>query len=839
MIPMIEDENPDAGIGGSELKPTAPPPLPDVVPLLPIRGTVTFPGTIVPLGIGRPSSRKLLDESLPKSKIIAVITQRDEEQHDPGPGDLHQVGTLVNVLKLIRQQDDTVTIIVHGIQRIRIDALKRRKPYFVAKVSRMGERGAGKSKKGRASLAQLRQQARELIELSPSAPEQAMQILMNIEEPGPLTDFLAANLNLSIEQQQDLLEDTDIPRRVRTVHQYVSNQLEIAKLQRKIQDDVQSSITDSQRKLFLREQVKAIQRELGEGDGEDEVVENLRKRLDEAKPPEKVMVEARRDLDRLASIPPASPEYSLIITYLELLADLPWNKTTEDQLDLVRARRILDRDHFNLDKVKRRLIEYLAVRKLNPQGKGPILCLVGPPGVGKTSLGQSVADALGRKFSRLSFGGIRDEAEIRGHRRTYIGAMPGRIIQELRRAGSNNPVMMLDEIDKLGTDFRGDPSSALLEVLDPRQNHEFVDRYLDVAFDLSQVLFIATANYMGNVPPALRDRMEVIELPGYTEHDKLQIAKKYLVPRQLKENGLKQTQCKWTNAGIAKVIEDYTREAGVRELERQIGAVCRAIAAQVAAQKRASRKSWSVTPKLVRDHLGAEKYFRELDSRTKTPGVVVGLAYTSVGGEILFIEAAIYPGKGKITLTGHIGDVMKESAAAAMSLFKSHADRYHYDLKNLNDRDIHIHVPAGAVPKDGPSAGVAMYTAIVSLLLNVPVKPRVAMTGEITLRGLVLPIGGVKEKTLAGARAGVTTVILPDKNTRDLEEVDKEVRKKLEFVFVQSVDELVAEAFDEKLFAAAVEKNRRAKASKKKSGSKVNGKIRDAEPERRAAHGAD
>ena len=799
------------GNGGKAVSP----PVPEIVPVLPIRGMVTFPGTIVPLGVGRPSSRKLLDESLPMSKVIAVVAQRDEEQDDPTEDELYRVGTLVNVLKLIRQPDDTVSIIVHGMGRIRIEEFTQKAPFYKARISRLGEIKGNVTKRFKAAVAQVREQARSLIEISPTAPEQAMSVLMNIEEPSGLSDFLAANLNLNVEQQQDLLEELDIGRRIRIVHQYVSDQLEIAKLQRKIQNDVHSSISDSQRKLFLREQVKAIQRELGEdGDGADETIENLRKKLIAANPPEKVMAEANRDMERLRSIPTASPEYSLILTYIELLADLPWKVSSKDMLELPRAKAILERDHYGLNKVKKRIIEYLAVRKLNPDRRGPILCFAGPPGVGKTSLGQSIADALGRKFARLSLGGIRDEAEIRGHRRTYIGAMPGRIIQELRRAGTNNPVMMLDEIDKLGSDFRGDPSSALLEVLDPRQNHEFTDRYLDLPFDLSQVIFISTANYMGNVPPPLRDRMEVIELPGYTDNDKLQIARQYLVPRQLKENGLKPTQCKWSNEGIKKTIEDYTREAGVRELERQIGAVCRGVAAQVAAMRKVGKKKWTIGAAQVRSYLGAEKYFREVDTRAKMPGVVVGLAYTSVGGEILFIEAASYGGKGRTTLTGHIGDVMKESASAAMSLFKSHAQKFHFDLKRLNERDMHIHVPAGAVPKDGPSAGVAMYTAIVSLLMDVPVKPRVAMTGEITLRGLVLPIGGVKEKTLAAARAGITTVILPDKNKRDLEEVDAEVLKKLEFIFVANVEELVEQVFDAKAMAKAIEKNRAASAKR-------------------------
>ncbi len=775
--------------------------IPKQLPILPIRGTVMFPGTIMPLGVGRPASRRLLDQSLPKSKIIGLVAQRDEDDEDPMAAGLYDIGTAVMVLKLIRQPDETISIMVHGLNRIRIKSFVRQKPFYIARVERVKEL-AGQGKKFDAGVGQLREQSRQLIDTTPNAPEQAQTILMNIDDPSNLADFLAANLNLDIQQKQDLLEEPDVAKRIRAVHQYVSNQLEIAKLQQKIQHDVQSSIDEGQRKFILREQLKAIQKELGDSDqGEGHVISELRQRLEQAKPPERVMVEAQRDLDRLETIPPASPEYSLLLGYLELLADLPWNTASQDNLDLDAARKVLDHDHFDLDKVKRRLIEYLAVRKLNPEGRGPILCLVGPPGVGKTSLGQSIADALGRRFARLSLGGIRDEAEIRGHRRTYIGAMPGRIIQEIRRAGTHNPVMMLDEVDKLGADFRGDPASALLEVLDPRQNNTFVDRYLDVPFDLSQMIFIATANYMGTVPPALRDRMEVISIPGYTDNDKAQIARRYLVPRQLKENGLPRSRCKWTPIGIRKVINDYTREAGVRELERQIGAVCRAVAAQVAGESKRRRRAWIVDTQLVRQHLGSEKYVREVDMRVKSPGVAIGLAYTPVGGEVLFVEATNYPGSGKVTLTGQIGDVMKESAIAAMSLFKSRASAFGVDAQLLADRDIHIHVPAGAVPKDGPSAGVAMYTAIASLLTDIPLRARVAMTGEVTLRGLVLPVGGIKEKTLAASRAGIRTVLLPHLNRGDLDEVDPKVRKKLRCVFVENVQQVLEHALGKRPLA--------------------------------------
>ena len=808
----VEDLGTVLGPGGEKVR------IPKVLPLLPIRGTVVFPSTVLPLAVGRPSSLKMLEETLPQSKIIALFAQRDEDVEDPQPEQLFEVGVAALVLKLIRQPDNSASIIVHGLTRLHLREVVQTKPYLRIVAERMQE-SPGSGKLFNATVNQLRQQARELIEMTPNAPEQALTVLVNIEDPSNLADFLGANLNLDVPQKQDLLEELDVTKRTYRVLHHVSYQLEILKLQQKIQADVQTSITDVQRKIFLREQMKAIQKELGENeDAGSKAVAQLKEKLAQAKLPEKVESEAQRELGRLDSIHPASPEYSLILTYLQLLADLPWNKASTDNLDLRRARWTLNRDHFGLEKVKRRLIEYLAVRKLNPTGHSPILCFVGPPGVGKTSLGQSIADALGRQFCRLSLGGVRDEAEIRGHRRTYIGAMPGRIVQELRRAGTRNPVMMLDELDKLGADFRGDPASAMLEVLDPKQNHAFVDHYLDVPFDLSQVMFIATANYLGHVPPALQDRMEVIELPGYSEYDKLQIARKYLAPRQLSEHGLKKTQTQWATAGLRKVIEDYTREAGVRELERQIGAVCRGIAYEVALEPlrqhkekisndkgRLSNTTPSlmnirrvrkrvITPFLVRSILGPERYDRELYTKLSQPGVVVGLAYTPVGGEILFIEVASYAGKGNILLTGQIGDVMKESANAALSLCKSRSGKYGWNAELFSKHDLHIHVPAGAVPKDGPSAGVAMFTALVSLLSGKRVKPGIAMTGEITLRGLVLPIGGVKEKTLAAARVGITTVILPKRNERDLEEVDPRVKKKLKFIFVERVDELLVHA---------------------------------------------
>jgi ATP-dependent Lon protease len=641
-----------------------------------------------------------------------------------------------------------------------------------------------------------------LLELTPDAPDQASLIVRSIENPEQLVDFLAPNLNVDVAQKQSILEELDVEKRLRAVQTHISSQLEIAQIQQKLQKDVQSQFSDAQRRAYLREQVKAIQRELGEGDpGVDEQREQLRARLEAARPPAEVMAQAERELKRLDFIPPASPEYSVIVSYVETIAELPWSKLSEDNLDLNEAQKVLDRDHYDLEKVKRRLIEFLAVHKLNPQGHGPILCFLGPPGVGKTSLGQSIADALGRKFVRISLGGIRDEAEIRGHRRTYIGSMPGRIIQELRRAGTRNPVFMLDEIDKIGADFRGDPASALLEVLDPRQNNAFVDRYLDVPFDLSQVIFIATANYVDGIPEPMRDRMEVISLPGYTEREKLEIAKRYLVRRQLEENGLKPEQCEWQEDALRLIINDYTREAGVRELERQIGAVCRGVAAQIA---RGERDRVIVTPQLVGEMLGPPRYVRETRLQTSKPGVVTGLAYTPMGGEILHIEATRYPGKGNITLTGQIGNVMKESVQAALSLVRSRDGQIGAKPDDFRETDIHVHVPAGAVPKDGPSAGVAMFTALASLFSNTPVRPDVAMTGEITLRGLVLPIGGLKEKSLAAMRAGISTVIIPKLNEKDLVDVPEEAKQKLKFVPVENVDEVLN---------AALEKNGAANSS--------------------------
>ncbi|HEY3898492.1 MAG TPA: endopeptidase La [Chthoniobacter sp.] len=784
---------PAGGVGEKPVN--GPPAIPDVLPILPVQDTVIFPGTIMPLSIGRPDSLKLLEESLSKSRIVGILTQRDAGKEQPAEEDLYRVGTACQVVKLVRQSETSALLVLNAFQRFAVRKVLQTHPYLRAEVDALQSVSpAQPGPEWDAAVKGLRDTAIQLLELTPNAPQELRMVVLNIADPGMLADFVGSSLNFEIAQKQALLEELDVVRRVRAVHQRVSSQLEIARIQQKLQQDVSSQFTDIQRRAYLREQLRAIQRELGEEEqGVAEQVAQLRKKLEEAGPPAPVLEQADRELKRLNYIPPASPEYSVIVTYIETVAELPWNKLSDDNLDLDRAQKILDRDHFDLAKVKRRLIEYLAVRKLNPTGHGPILCFLGPPGVGKTSLGQSIADAMGRKFSHMSLGGMRDEAEIRGHRRTYIGSMPGRLIQELRRCGTRNPVIMLDEIDKLGADFRGDPSSALLEVLDPRQNNTFVDHYLDVPFDLSQVIFIATANYADGIPPALRDRMETIEIPGYTAHEKLAIAKSYLVPRQLRENGLKPAQCKLTSAALATVIEDYTREAGVRELERQLGSICRSVAAGVA---RDELKQATIAPEQVAAILGAAKYVRESRLQTNAPGVVTGLAYTPVGGEILHIEAARYPGKGAVTLTGQIGDVMKESVQAALSLVRTRVTKLGIDPNVFKDTDIHVHVPSGAVPKDGPSAGAAMFTALASLFTGTPVRADVAMTGEVTLRGLVLPIGGLKEKTLAAVRAGIRHVIIPKLNSKDFADLPDEVKKKLKFTFAENVDDVLAVAFE-------------------------------------------
>lgn len=765
--------------------------MPDIIPVMPLRGVVLFPGTVAPLTVERAPSRQLLEELLPTGRLLGLATQRDGDIDEPKPKDLFPVGVLGNVLRMMRQGPDQILVLIQVVERIRLTKFESQEPHLKARFEILENRFPRDNDVWKATLRNLRESAEKFIESNPSIPDEASQALGAIDSPSILTDFLATNLSLDIEQKQELLEETDVASRAERVQEVLNNQLHIAELQQKLRDDVEGEFSDAQRRAYLREQLRAIHRELGEGDGTEEQSEDLRERLEMAGLPGEVMEAAERELKRLDIIPAASPEHSVIVSYLETLAELPWEKLSDDNNDLKRAQEILDRDHYGLEKVKRRLIEYLAVRKLNPDGRGPILCLLGPPGVGKTSLGHSIAAALGREFARISVGGIRDEAEIRGHRRTYIGSMPGRLIQEIRRVGTRNPVIMLDEVDKIGNDFRGDPASALLEVLDPRQNHEFVDRYLDVPFDLSQVIFIATANTIYPVPAPLRDRMEIIDIPGYTEEEKLEIASRYLVKRQLKENGLMVKQCRWNKSALRKVIEDYTREAGVRNLEREIGSVCRSVAAQVALKPKTEIK---VTPEFVEEVLGPPKFARETKMRISRPGVVNGLAYTSVGGEVLNVEAIRYAGNGNIKLTGQIGEVMKESMQAAWSLVRERADELGIDHEDFGNFDVHVHVPAGAVPKDGPSAGCAMYTALASLFSGRRVNKDIAMTGEINLRGDVLPIGGLKEKAIGAEQAGVKTILIPELNLKDVPDLPESAKRRLKILPMKTVDEVLEAA---------------------------------------------
>jgi len=780
--------------------------VPEVIGILPLRNAVPFPGMVTPLAIGRERSKRLLADTKPVAdpflpgdeSVIGLVTQRDPETDTPGFDDIYTVGTTASVLKIIRMPQDSFHVVVHCIARFKIVERihqsqtpsyrgGRTEPYLKARIKPL-EVEVKMTKKLKALMVNARQAANRVITLSPNVPEEAAVLLENIENPSALADFLAANLSISIPEKQQLLEELDAARRLEKISVALANQLEVLELSHKIQGRVRESIDKSQREYFLQEQLKAIQSELGKEDHQTEELKQIGKNIKKAKMPKKVEQEAFRELDRLSKIPPVSPEYSVIRTYLDWVCELPWSIQTKDRLDINKAERILNRDHYDLHKVKKRVLEFLAVRKLNPRGKSPILCFVGPPGVGKTSLGRSIARTMGRKFIRISLGGIRDEADIRGHRRTYIGALPGRILQEMRKCGSKNPVFMLDELDKIGSDFRGDPASALLEVLDPEQNFSFTDHYLDEPFDLSTVMFIGTANYTEPVPPALHDRMEVIELPGYTKTEKLNIAKKYLVPRQLKEHGLSKNVLTIKDEALIAIIQSYTREAGVRNLERNIAAVCRAVATEIA---KAKKKRATIGKKELAKILGPTQFESELALRTGIPGVATALAFTPVGGELLFIESASMPGKGQLQLTGQIGDVMKESAQAAFSIVKANAKKLKIDASKFKKFDYHIHVPAGAIPKDGPSAGVAMFTSLVSLLLGKPIRPDVAMTGEITLRGLVLPVGGLKEKILAAKQAGIKTVILPARNKKDIPEVPKEAKKGLKFEFVKNTSDVL------------------------------------------------
>lgn len=761
--------------------------LPDEIGILPIRSAVAYPGTVMPLAIGRTRSKRLVKDMVPHETIFGLVSQMDPSIEDPGPKDLYKVGTAASVLKVIKMPHGSLNVIVHGMTRFEIVEFTATKPYLKAKVRIISPK-IRKTRKLQALIVNVRNAASRVIALSPNVPEEASILLDNIADPSALADFLSATLNISNAEKQALLEEYNPQKRLEKISVALANQLEVLELSHKIQGEIRDSIDKSQREYYLQEELKAIQAELGQTDRHTEEISEMQVRIKKAKMPRKVEAEALRELDRMSKIPMASPEFSVIRTYLDWVCELPWAVGTEDSLDIVKSERILNRDHYGLSKIKTRILEFLAVRKLNPTGKSPILCFVGPPGVGKTSLGKSIARAMGRKFIRISLGGIRDEADIRGHRRTYIGALPGRILQELRKCESKNPVFMLDELDKIGQDFRGDPASALLEVLDPEQNNSFTDHYLDQPFDLSDALFIGTANYTEPIPPALMDRMEIIELPGYTEKEKLQIARKYLIPRQLKEHGLSKGLLVFKDEAVVAIINSYTREAGVRNLERAIASVCRNVATGIA--KGTVRRA-TIGKSRLSKVLGAVKFESEIALRTAVPGVVTGLAYTPFGGEILFIESAMMPGKGVLTLTGQIGEVMKESAQAAFSVVKSDAKSLKIAPEMFLKYDFHIHVPAGAVPKDGPSAGVAIFTSLVSLLQGRAVRPEVAMTGEITLKGLVLPIGGLKEKVLAAKQAGIKTVILPARNKKDISEIPKEAKSRMEFVFVKKASDVL------------------------------------------------
>ncbi len=761
---------------------------PEKLSVLPLRNIVVFPQMMVPLTIGRESSLSLIDEVASGNKLLMVTAQLDPDVEDPQYEDLYHFGTICRVLRMVRYPNNTAMAVVQGLSRAEILGPIREKPYIIAQVDpkRSINEADADDIELQALAKQVSQKFQEAANMSQSVPMEAQSAIINISEPGHLADFVTAQLEIKVESKQEILETLDVSKRLFETLRLLEHELEILEVGSRIHSEVKDELDRAMQERYLREQMEAIRRELGEGDN-PEIVE-LAGRIKKAKMPDDVFKEADRELERLSQLYATSPEYNVIRTYLDWLVSLPWKKSSKDKLDLVRARKILDQDHYGLETIKERLLEYIAVLKLTKNLKSPILCFVGPPGVGKTSLGQSIARALGRKFVRMSLGGVRDEAEIRGHRRTYIGALPGRIIQGIKRAGTNNPVYMLDEIDKLGMDFRGDPASALLEVLDPAQNDSFSDHYLDVPFDLSNVMFVTTANSLDTIPGPLRDRMEIIELPGYTELEKLNIGKNYLQPRQLKAHGLSKRQLKMTDDAMLKLIGGYTREAGVRNLERQLANICRKAAFNIVG---GDAKSVNVDENKLEELLKSPIFFSEMAERTSRSGVAVGLVWTPVGGDILFIEATKMRGKGKLTLTGQLGEVMQESAQAALSVVRSKAFELGIDYEEFNKYDIHIHAPAGGIPKDGPSAGVTLVTTLTSLFLDKPIVPELAMTGEITLRGVVLPVGGVRDKVLAAHRAGVKQVILPYRNEKDLDEVAPEVRDELTFHFVESIDEVI------------------------------------------------
>ena len=771
----------------SAAPPPAPPEIPPVLPILPLKNTVVFPQIPIPLVVGRPASVRLIDDAMVRNRLVGLVAQKNAETEEPKEEDLYRVGCAAIIQRLLKFPDGTLRVLVSGLKRIRVTRFVRMDPYPVAEIETIQET-AETSVEMEALSKNLLNQIARMLSLMPIDSDEISVALLNVESPARLADMGAALLVRDTALKQEFLETLVVKDRLRRLTQHINREVEVMELGSKIQEQVQDEMEKGQREFVLRQQLKAIQKELGMADEGEAETQRLQEDIEKAGMPEAVREAADRELKRLRTMPPASAEHVVIRTYLDWLINLPWSKETSDKLDLKEARRILDEDHYDLDKVKDRIIEFLAVRKLRNDTKGPILCFAGPPGTGKTSLGRSIARAMGRQFHRLSLGGVRDEAEIRGHRRTYVGALPGRVIEGLRKCGSRNPVMMLDEIDKLGADFRGDPSSALLEVLDPEQNKFFQDHYLDLPFDLSSVMFITTANIIDTVPPPLRDRMEILELPGYTEEEKLAIAVRYLIPRQCAENGIKAEDVSIGDDTLATIIARYTREAGLRNLEREIAKICRKVA-----RRRAEGETAGVTvrPEDLQAFLGPERFTTDLAERIAVPGVAVGLAWTPFGGEILFIEATRMPGGKSLTLTGQLGDVMRESALAALSYIRSRAESLGLDPAFFSRSDLHLHVPAGAIPKDGPSAGVTMATAMTSLLTGRPCRPQTAMTGEITLRGKVLPVGGVKEKVLAARRAGIKTIILPAENEKDLSELPQNARSDLTFRFARTVDDVL------------------------------------------------
>ena len=762
--------------------------LPDELPILPLFDTVLFPKMVLPLVVMQPESVQLIDQAMSKDRLVGLIVSRKpSSDKQSSKEDLYSIGTSALILKMAKTDQNRSQLLVQGLSRFSVKRFVSDTPYLRAEVSALEEKEE-KDTETEALMSNMIHLFSKVVELSPVLPAEMSTMAKSIQEPGILANMVASSINATAEEKQRVLEINDVKKRLKQVTRMVNHQLEILELGNKIQSQVKGDMDKSQREYYLRQQLKAIKEELGEKDETTVELEEYRSKIKERNLPEEAAKEAERELKRLSKMHPSSAEYTVALTYLDWMTSLPWNEQTPDNHDIKKARRVLDEDHYGLENAKKRIIEYLAVRKLKPDSRGPILCFAGPPGTGKTSLGHSIASALGRKFVRISLGGVRDEAEIRGHRRTYVGALPGRIIQGIRRAGSNNPVFMLDEIDKVGSDFRGDPSSALLEVLDPEQNFSFADHYLDVSFDLSKVMFITTANILDTIPPALRDRMEVLMLTGYTEGEKIKIANRYLIPRQRREHGLKADQIRFTNGAVKRIISGYTREAGLRNLEREIANICRGVAATIVEGDVAA-----VTVKKINvaKYLGPVKINTETQSRVSTPGVVMGLAWTPTGGELLFIEATAMPGAKGLTLTGQLGDVMKESATTALSFIRSNAKQLGVEEGFFSKHDIHIHVPAGAIPKDGPSAGVTMLTALTSLLTGKAIRRNLAMTGEITLRGQVLPVGGIKEKVLAAHRAGIKTLVLPKWNEKDLQDIPKKVLKDIEFHFPEKMLDVV------------------------------------------------